>query len=36
MRLSRLFRNKKQVLSFEIFPPKPEVPLENLLILSGL
>jgi methylenetetrahydrofolate reductase (NADPH) len=30
MRLSRLFRNKKQVLSFEIFPPKPEVPLENL------
>lgn len=30
MKLSQLFRNKKQVLSFEIFPPKPEVPLENL------
>ena len=30
MKLSRLFRNNRQILSFEVFPPKPEVPLETL------
>ncbi len=30
MKLSRLFRNNGQILSFEVFPPKPEVPLETL------
>lgn len=31
MKLSQLFRMKKQTLSFEVFPPKPDVPLETLL-----
>lgn len=30
MKLSELYRNNKQTLAFEIFPPKPEVPLERL------
>jgi len=31
MKLSRLFSGKMQTLAFEIFPPKPEVPLETLM-----
>lgn len=31
MKLSQLFLDNRQILSFEVFPPKPEVPLETLL-----
>lgn len=31
MKLSQLFRENRQTLAFEVFPPKPEVPLETLL-----
>jgi len=30
MRISELFKKKKPVIAFEIFPPKPDVPLEKL------
>ena len=30
MKISELFKDKKQILAFEIFPPKPEVPVETL------
>jgi methylenetetrahydrofolate reductase (NADPH) len=30
MKISRLYQTGKPTLAFEIFPPKPEVPLENL------
>ena len=30
MKIIEMFKNKKPVIAFEIFPPKPDVPLETI------
>jgi methylenetetrahydrofolate reductase (NADPH) len=35
MKLSEIYKSTVPVLSFEVFPPKPEVPLENVMRLIG-
>ncbi len=30
MRITEIFKNKKPVIAFEIFPPKPDVPIESV------
>ena len=30
MKIVKLFKNKRPVVSFEVFPPKPDVPIENI------
>ncbi|HQC43319.1 MAG TPA: methylenetetrahydrofolate reductase, partial [Verrucomicrobiota bacterium] len=35
MKLSEIYKSTVPVLSFEVFPPKPEVPLENVMGLIG-
>lgn len=35
MKLSEIYKSTVPILSFEVFPPKPEVPLENVMGLIG-